>query len=383
MPSAVSRRAGVTAVAIALALLAAFVYIERVAEKMPDFEVYWRAGVRAAAAQPLFRPDDGHYQLKYLPAFAMLVIPLGLVPPAMGKAVWFAVSIAALALLVSWSVRLCAPRRIPLIALVLITLAVMGKFYARELVLGQVNAIFAAIAVAALLAMRSGREPLAGGLLALAVVLKPYGLLFVPWLVVRRQRASILAFAAGLAVALLLPLVRYSPAEALRLHRDWWDTVVSTTAPNLLNPDNVSWLAMYTRLGDRLPPWAPMLLWAATALIVAGLVARMWFRRDRVEYPDGLEGALLLLLIPLVSPQGWDYVLLLGTPAVVLLVNGARTLPAGLRFATVAALALMGLTIYDVMGRDAYRAFLMASGITLSTFVIIAALATLRARAAA
>jgi hypothetical protein len=43
-------------------------------------------------------------------------------------------------------------------------------------------------------------------------------------------------------------------------------------------------------------------------------------------------------------------------------------------------MAVIGLTIYDVMGRTAYHAFMMASGITLCTFVLIAALAGLRAR---
>ena len=49
--------------------------------------------------------------------------------------------------------------------------------------------------------------------------------------------------------------------------------------------------------------------------------------RDRVSptsvraVPGGLEGSLLLLLIPLLSPQGWDYVLLMATPAVIYLAN--------------------------------------------------------------
>ena len=43
--------------------------------------------------------------------------------------------------------------------------------------------------------------------------------------------------------------------------------------------------------------------------------------------PEYLECALLMLLIPLVSPQGWDYVLLLATPAVVCLVDRWREFP--------------------------------------------------------
>jgi hypothetical protein len=46
-------------------------------------------------------------------------------------------------------------------------------------------------------------------------------------------------------------------------------------------------------------------------------------------------------------------------------------------------MAVIGLTLYDVIGRDAYTAFMMASGITLCTFVLIAATVTLRVRGAA
>ena len=35
-----------------------------------DFEVIQQAGVRALAAEPLYRDADGHFQYKYLPAFA-------------------------------------------------------------------------------------------------------------------------------------------------------------------------------------------------------------------------------------------------------------------------------------------------------------------------
>lgn len=86
------------------------------------------------------------------------------------------------------------------------------------------------------------------------------------------------------------------------------------------------------------------------------------------------------MFIPFVSPQGWDYVLLVATPAVMLLVNWEGSLPGVLRWPTLAALALIGLSIYDVMGRAAYHAFLTMSGITLCFGLVIAALVALRVR---
>jgi hypothetical protein len=88
----------------------------------------------------------------------------------------------------------------------------------------------------------------------------------------------------------------------------------------------------------------------------------------------------LLTAIPFLSPQGWDYVLLLATPAVMLLAAYEHRLPGSARWLTLAALAGVGLSIYDLMGRTAYHAFMNASGITLCFFVVIAALTLLRAR---
>ena len=77
--------------------------------------------------------------------------------------------------------------------------------------------------------------------------------------------------------------------------------------------------------------------------------------------PEYLECALLMLLIPLVSPQGWDYVLLLATPAVVCLVDRWRELTRLWQWGLGVALALMCLTMFDVMGRALYGQFMALS----------------------
>jgi hypothetical protein len=361
-----------------LAVVAAALFMVKVSTKMPDFDVYWRAGARAAAAEPLYRTEDEHYQFKYLPAFAMLAIPLGALDLPEARAAWFAASVALLGALLAIALRLLPERRKPAWVLVALTTVVLGKFYAHELVLGQVNLLFGVVVAGAVLAMRRGREIVAGVLVAFAIVLKPYGVVLLPWLVARQRPGSIVAASIGLTAALLLPVPIYGAEGTVALHRGWWVTVASTTAPNLLNPDNVSWLAMYTR-------WVGAgsvagVLTLVTAVCAAGVMAKVWALRRVVAFPEGLEVGLLLVLIPFLSPQGWDYVLLIATPSVMLLINDDDRLPRILRWLTIAALAVIGLTIFDVMGAAAYRQFMLASGITLCFFVVIAAIVTLRVR---
>jgi hypothetical protein len=373
-----SRRLRVLIIAGIVALAAA-VFVLRIARTMPDFEVYWRAGARAAAAEPLYREADGHYQFKYLPGFAVLAIPVSLVPLAAAKAIWFSLSLAALFLLLRLSVRVVPEQRKAASALVLVTLVVLGKFFAHELALGQVNLLFALVATGAILALKINRDTLAGALVALAIALKPYGVLLLPWLAARGGPRSVATAGVALVGLLLLPAVQYGFIGTVALHRDWVTTIVTTSdQANILNVDNVSWLSMYTRwLGQGSAATALTTLTAGASL---GLVLWMWKAGRHVAQPAGLEAALLLVLIPLISPQGWDYVLLLATPAVVYLVNYGDRLPRRLRPVTLGALAVIGLTIFDLVGRTAYSAFMRVSGITLCFFVVIAALATLRQR---
>jgi predicted Rossmann-fold nucleotide-binding protein len=118
-----------------------------------------------------------------------------------------------------------------------------------------------------------------------------------------------------------------------------------------------------------------VLLVALTGVVVAG--------RGSLPVPEPLEASMLLFLIPLLSPQGWDYVFLIGTPGVMLLLNDGASLPRGLRVTAFAAIAIVGLTVYDLVGRDVYSAFMQLSVITLCAVVEVAALAELRFKRAA
>ena len=289
----------------------------RVSRNMPDFEVYWTGAGRAARAEPLYRAEDQHYQFKYLPAFAVLTIPLSFMPLPVAKGVWFANSVALLVLLVAMSIRLLPNRRKPTTLLAVIVIVVLGKFFARELLLGQVNVWFAVIATSAFLAMKAGREMLAGSLVAFTIAIKPYGIILVPWLIARKKAGSVLAVGLAGAVVCLLPAVLYGIEGTIALYRAWWDTVIDSTAPNLLNPDNVSLASMYAKwLGPgRLAAWLALI----TALTLVGSAVLVFLRRRAVTFPEGLEGSLLLTFVPLLSPQGWDYALLVATPAIMYL----------------------------------------------------------------
>ena len=368
-------RAVVTALLVGLAI---WVFVYKAAPKMPDFEVYVKTASRAAHAEPLYRESDGHFVFKYLPAFAVLSVPLVLVPEKLAEGTWFMCSVGLLVALMALAVRLPVERRKSVRWLVLVTVVSFAKFYAHELVLGQVNLLFAVIAVGVLLAMKSGREALAGCLVVLAIVVKPYAILFVPWLAARRQVPSIVTALAGFVAVLLLPALVYGWDGNIEQHRHWWRMVTETTAPNLLVHDNVSLAAMYFRwVGPGVLSARLALGTAVVLLLVAGAV---FLYRRGVRFPEGVEGSVLLTLMPLLSPQGWDYVFLIATPAIIFLANYLDLLPRPMRMLTIAAVATIAFSLFDIMGRAAYNVFMQLSIISLCFFVVVAALATLRLR---
>jgi hypothetical protein len=368
--------------AAVLALIASIMTLSgRLPGEMRDFEVYWTAAARAFEAEPLYRADDGHYQFKYLPAFAVLAAPVGRFPLAHAKATWFVVSAALLPILVWLSVAIVPQRYRPTWALVLVVIVVMGKFYGHELVLGQVNILFAAMAASALLLLRRGRETAAAALFVAAIAVKPYAIVFLPWLAFTRGRRAAIASLAALAGLLALPMMVYGPAQTVALHGQWWTTVSESTAPNLTNNDNVSVAGMFAKWlgGGRA---ASVLTLALNGMLVIGsALVILWGRA--VRHREALEGALLLTLIPLLSPQGWDYVFLIATPAIALLANYDRDLPGGFRWATWLAMLTIGLSLYDLLGRERYAAFMGWSVITVCFVLLVVSLGVLRLRRSA
>ena len=362
-----------------ISILAITAFQLRVRHEMVDFAVYRQAATRLTKAEPLYQAADGHYQFKYLPAFAILALPFAMVDEEAAKMMWFALSVGALVLLVRLSVRFVPERRRGIGILAALTFIFMAKFYLHELNLGQSNLLFGVLVVAAIGALQVDADAVAGGLLGAAVCIKPYGLLFAPWLLVNSRsdnRRALVAFATACFIALIAPAAMYGVKGNFQLLANWWRTVSDSTAPNLTGADNVSFAAMWAK-------WigagsAARLLAGITSAAALGVVIDAWWRREDSGDPIYLEAAALLLLVPLLSPQGWDYVLLLGTPAIALIFDRLPELPRGWKIAAWTAISVMGLTTFDLLGRAAYGRAMSWSIITLCAIGILVTLGQLR-----
>jgi len=123
---------------------------------------------------------------------------------------------------------------------------------------------------------------------------------------------------------------------------------------------------------------------AIGSMALAGAAgAAMMARRKRVAEPNYLEGAYFMLLVALLSPQGWDYVLLIGLPAYVCLVDRWRELSIPWQAVATTGIIMTSFTIFDVMRRPLYTLAMQWSFVSVGAVLIAATLIRLRWRALA
>ena len=359
---------------ILAALFFTTVYVVRIGEDMVDFAVNYQAGERILSGETLYRTDDGHFMFKYFPFAAILYVPLAALPMGAAKAVWYALSVGCMIALFYVAKRLVsadAERRWWILA---IPPVVLAKFFLRELKLGQINILITLVLLLIVLSLLESRNARGGVLAGVATALKPYGFIFFPYLVVTGNWRALASGLGTLGLAFMLPSVFYGLEGNVEEHRQWYLTLTESTPAQLGVADNVSIIGALTKwTGD--PALSERLAIAMVALLAA-LVLAVVVRGRALPRAAVLECALLLTLIPLVSPMGWDYQLLTSVLAVTLLAEHLDQLP--FRWLAAVNFFVIGFSIYDLIGRTAYRAFMNASVLTVCFAIVVAYVVYLR-----
>ncbi len=286
-----------------LALLAALV----VASALPagyDFRAYWLAGRHLLTGAPLYPGPDTILGLpdefRYLPAVAILFVPLALLPYEVALAIWTALQVAVAAVVGIALIRPLPPSWRPW--------ATAGYVFflglVLEVTLGNVNLISLALALAAW-RLRARALP-AGVLLAAAVGLKflPFNLLLF-YLAAGRWRPVAAGAALG-TVALVASAVALPDrtAEYVRF------------APRLLEQD---WV--YAHIARPGPPALAAIFWSdafplalAAASVLVAILAGVAARRDSSN--ENTWHALTLATAGYLAPFGyfWTTFLILSLP---------------------------------------------------------------------
>jgi len=359
-----------------LFIFLSFFFFFKIRYNMVDFEVYWKSGKRLAAVQSLYIPEDGHYVLKYIPFFTFLALPFSLFPLPISKAIWYFLSVIFVFLFFHFSFKIIPERKVKTWIIILFSGLTIFKFIARELDLGQTNIFMGTLFLIGFEFLKSKKEFLSGLFLSLSFVVKPYSAISMPYLLLRKKFKPFLYLFFLILLFFILPSILYGLEGNWRLINDWLKTVFSSTPHLLLSNDNVSIMGMFSKwfgIGK-----ISFTLSIFTILIFLLAFFLSIFKGKILKSPEPLEISLILTFIPLLSPQGWDYVFLLSLPSLMILINFYRELPVSLRIIIAISFFTIGFSIFDLMGRKAYEKFMEISVITISYFVIIFSLFYLR-----
>jgi alpha-1,2-mannosyltransferase len=356
------------------------VFILRVKNEMADFEVNYKAGQRLNEGETLYRTADGHWQFKYLPFSALLYLPLTFLPLSLAKACWFGVVVAASVSILAISSQLIDYKHDTVFSPVLVTVLVMGRYFFREIELGQINALITCLLLVMLwLWVRSGTRVsiFAGGAIGgLATALKPYAVIFFPYFAIRKRWITLLSGSAVLSLAVLSPTLFYGWRGNIIVLGEWRSSLSASTPSLFSSQDNISLIGfMMKRTHDQT---LSLILYAFVAALLGALVFFLVRRGGLISRATVLDGFLLLALIPLLSPLGWDYTFLSFAPAVMLICRHFRKYRLFWKGFLVLNLLLISLSLYDLMGYRLYAVFMSWSVLTLSFLSLIGYLAYLR-----
>jgi len=360
-------------------------FLLRTKNNMKDFEVNYEAGKRIVLGETLYRFDDGHYMFKYFPCSALLYVPVSSLPLLAAKAIWYALVVFCSVFLFYFSHKLTSSSQKTSCILIVLPPLILARYFFREMDLGQINALVATVLMLMVWMMIKDDHHLSprndffsGCLWGFATALKPYAFIFFPYFIIKKKWNALVGGFLFIFLALLTPSLFYGFRGNLIVFQEWYSTLSQSTPSQLATLDNISLIGFFMKwTGNQ------TLSLALSGIAVGGLgllVLVLIIMGKKVCRPEVLESAVLLICIPLVSPLGWDYTLLISVLGVTILVYNLPNFSSLLRTILFLNFFIIAFSLYDILGREMYSRFMTWSIPTLNFLLVIGFLFSLRAR---
>jgi hypothetical protein len=333
---------GIAAAVVLGLMIASFLGTRKPDAQGQDFGAYYHAGRDVDAGLTPYNQDKAHGgptgAFMYAPVFAEYPFRLiSRLPYLWGVRVFMAINWIASAAC-AWLCLKTVPAGVDRFAVGCIALASAGTYLWADIHNGQVGTLLFLACLGWMTLYLSGRPFLGGLSLSLAVALKLYPALMVPYLMLRKDVRGLAGVAIGLTILFVSPALTVGPARLVAVHREWLTFCVATQTDNqTVRVGNQSLLGVLGRLPwvtdsrERSDPGAvaklekvyPVVVMIAT-VAVYGLVCL-----TRRRPPVVADVAILLLWMTLASPRCWTFNLCSEVLAATLLAARVVVGPAG------------------------------------------------------
>lgn len=328
---------------------------------MYDFEVYYRAAGRILQAENLYRPiEDGHYYFKYAPVSAIYFLPFTIFGLQMAKVIFWLLSAGIIAHIVLLSVQMAggwegsSSRRVLMITL--LTFMIHLVFIEFEIHLGQVNIILLWLYLLAIRSYQKDHWFLVALYLALSLFIKPFGLILLPFLILRRQWSSSIGFIVLVTLLAALPLLFFrSVHSTIDQYQLWLGELVIELGnkQDLLLPGNHSMFSLilrYSPLRWFVRSENSQMVYQLCVLIAlaAGFLILIVRIREK-SYHEFILMSLLVAMIPLLAYTNINlFMFVLPLTAIVLV--QFMEMKVVFRILAVAGMILLGFNWRDLWG---------------------------------
>lgn len=359
-----------------------------------DFQVFHRAGGRLLSGEDLFRPvRDGYYSYKYSPTAAFLFIPFSVIPFEVAEVFyWLFVSGLVLVglylslMLIYPGFRNADPARLGF--LLALTVMTLGVHIWSELTLGQVNYLLLVMYIAIAWLFTQSKPVLLAFIWALSIFIKPFGLILLPYFVLKKRFREIAYFFSFTALLFVLPAVFYG-GHFLDLQRSWISamTLELGNKGDLFQPGNhtlVAVIAQHSPLDVFAPGSIYLTIYKTLVLTLVALLALLVVRKGSgLQRAEALDFAFILALAPLLSYTNNNAFVLAELGIILLLFNFGK-LKVWEKVMAVCGFLLIGGNFYNQLpyewGERFFAYYDSISLLTIGTILLLVTIFMLRWR---
>jgi len=354
-----------------------------------DFKVFYKAANRLLKGETLDKGNniDGFYRYKYSPPGAIYFIPFAILPLPLAKVAYW----IFLSLIICFGfyliIRLCLPNAPPktINNTVFLGSLILIAHIQRELHLGQVNHLLLVLYILALYFYMKGKDIQTSLIIAMTVFLKPFGLIFIPYFLVKKNFRMLLYFLGFIVLLGFLPILFYHfNIDAFALQYKMWIYELTQELSEKQNLDSshihtiFALLVKYTPL--RYLPFTPVttIVFQFIVLGILGFIFLNVMKKGKdLKSPELLEGAVLITLIPLLattSHNAFGFAEL----AVFLLISRFNLMPRTLKIVVIVGFVLLGMNLHDLWGQRLWNIFNNLSLVGVGALLILISLLWLR-----
>jgi len=377
-----SSKARSVLVIILVFLFFSLVYQYFVKKDMSDFGVCYQGGKRIIKGETLYRASDGHLQYKYSPASALFFSLFTLLPYEIAKFIWYLSELffLFLSLIISYEILPSKQKKKGLV--IIFSLLVLVKFFGREIELGQINIFICFLLIMMIRAVLGKNDLEAGLILGFSLFFKPYGLVFLPYFILKKRLKLVASGLGMVVVGFILPVIFYGLEGNIIVLKEWQKSLSQSTPYLLDHYDNASIIAFFLKtLPDERRELAfVFIIFAALVIGYSFLWMMLVGKRMNLKKPEVLEVSFLFVLIPLFSPLAWYYNYLYSILTIVFLINYIDKFPSILKYVLIANLIVIGASLREILGKDVFRFYTQYALVLISYLVILFHLFYLRVK---